>query len=192
MFLSAACATQHEASESKMVASTEQIESLVVFAISPEAAERSQVEDTFSLAMSGHGVPTQATYRNLPTLETLEEDDTIIAMYEQTGANMGITIEVLKAQSTRAQGAQVAFFGTWVAGLLLDSRELRSIGAWGGLAAHGQAGKYELRVSLWDAADGELQWTMDTQSFTNEDLRQDAQKLADLVYAELEAKGFIK
>ena len=49
-----------------------------------------------------------------------------------------------------------------------------------------------IEFCLWDAADGELQWTMDTQSFTNEDLRQDAQKLADLVYAELEAKGFIK
>ncbi len=185
------CATQHEVVESRAVDGAGKLDSLVVFVVSSSAAIRSEVEDTFSLSMSADGVPTQPTYPYLPALEQLQDDDAIIAMFQKTGANMGLTVELLEAQSEGAQKAQGALFATWAAGVLLDDPVLRSAGAWGGLAAYNAAGKYKVRLNLWDAETAELQWTADTQSFTNEDVRQDAEKLAEFTRNELKAKGIL-
>jgi hypothetical protein len=192
LVLAAGCATQHEATQGQAMPGAGQVQSLVIFVVSDSAAVRSEVEDTFSLSMSAAGVPTKPTYPHLPSLQQLEDDDAIIAMFKETGANMGLTVELLEAQSEGAQKAQGALFATWAAGVLLDDPVLRSAGAWGGLAAYNKAGKYKVRLNLWDAETAELQWTADTQSFTNEDVRQDAEKLAEFTRDELAAQGLLK
>ena len=187
----AACATQHAVEESQVVAGHEKVESLLVVALVASTGQRAAMEDSFSTTMAQNGVPTQPTYPYLPTLDMLADDATIIAMYKDSGANMGLTIEWLQATSEKARKAEAVTFGVWLAGLVLDEPALRSAVAYSGLAAYGAAGEYKLRINLWDAADGELQWTMDTRSFTNQDIVKDAERLAEVVYDELKSKGLL-
>ena len=88
-------------------------------------------------------------------------------------------------------GTQSAMGALWWASLILDEPELRSAAAWGGLAAYNAGGKYQLRLSLWDAESADLIWSMDTKSFSNNSDVKDSTALAERTIKELRAKGMV-
>jgi hypothetical protein len=186
------CATQHESTESTVSANAGKIESLVVFSITDPQSDRVVVEDAFSEAMTAAGIPTRATYPYLAELVQLEDDAAIIGMYKKTGANMGLLIEVIEGHNEKLVISRNALFATYIAGLVLGDPTLRRVGAYGGVAVASQSGKYKLRLSLWDAETAELQWSMDTASFSNANLKKDATSLAERTRVELIKAGLIE
>lgn len=186
------CATSHQPTSSFVNENATKVESVAVFAITTDAGIRNDFENAFSTVFSSEGIPTVSTVNYLPDLGSLKDDQSIIDMYDLTDTNVGLTIEVTKERSAAAQTTTNAMSAVWIAGLLLDEPNLRRAGAWGGVAAYSQAGKYQLRLSLWDAKTAELQWSMDTNSFTNDNTAKDAKTLAEAVLKELRRQGLVQ
>ena len=185
------CATNHQAVDSEASSTAQPVSSIAIFAVTSDLEERVDYENAFTSVFASEGITAGNTYDYSPNIERLDSASAISDMYRQAGADSGLTIEVVKAQSEGAKKTGAAMNATWWAGLILDQPELLDIGTVGTIAAYSEAGKYQLRVSLWDASTGECLWTMDTESFSNGNTEKDATKLAEMVAQELRTKGLL-
>ena len=185
------CATEHQATDSTVSKSVPKIKSIAVFFVIEDVAQRAVWEDTFASVLAIEGIAAATTYTHLPDIESLKNDNAILDMYQHTGANSGLTIEVITPRSGAAMGTESAMGALWWASLILDEPELRRAAAWGSLAAYNAGGKYQLRLSLWDAESADLIWSMDTKSFSNDSDVKDSSILAERTIKELRAKGLI-
>jgi hypothetical protein len=185
------CATEHQVADSTVSKSVPEIKSMAVFFVINDVTQRTVWEDTFASVLATEGIAAATTYTHLPDIESLENDNAILEMYQRTGANSGLTIQVITQRSAAAMNTGAATSALWWAGLILDDPALRNAAAWGGLAAYNAGGKYQLRLSLWDAETADLIWSMDTKSFTNNSDVKDATTLAERAIKELRAKGLV-
>lgn len=185
------CATKHQVADSTVSKNVGKVKSIAVFFVIDEVPRRAVWEDTFASVLATEGIAAATTYTHLPDIESLKNDNSILDMYQSTGANSGLTIEVITPQSETAKGARSTMSALWWTALILDEPELRSAAAWGGIAAYNAGGKYQLRLSLWDAESANLIWSMDTKSFSNDSDVKDSTTLAESTIKELRAKGLI-
>ena len=185
------CATEHQVADSTVSKNVDKIKSIAVFFVIDDVTQRAVWEDTFASVLATEGIAAATTYTHLPDIGSLKNDNAILDMYQHTGANSGLTIEVITPRSGAAMGTQSAMGALWWASLILDEPELRSAAAWGGLAAYNAGGKYQLRLSLWDAESADLIWSMDTKSFSNNSDVKDSTALAERTIKELRAKGMV-
>ena len=189
--LLAGCANHHQVVDSEASESGKAVSSIAVFAVTSDPAERSGYENAFTSVFATEGIVAATTYDDSPDMESLDNASDISDMYRRAGADSGLTIEVVKPQNETARKTGAAMNAAWWAGLILDQPELRTIGSVGTMATYGEAGKYQLRVSLWDASTGERLWTMDTDSFSHGNTDKDASKLAEMVAQQLRAKALL-
>ena len=185
------CATKHQVADSTVSKNVDKIKSIAVFFVIEDVTQRAVWEDTFASVLATEGIAAATTYTHLPDIELLKNDNAILDMYQHTGANSGLTIEVITPRSGAAMGTESAMGALWWASLILDEPELRRAAAWGGLAAYNAGGKYQLRLSLWDAESADLIWSMDTKSFSNDSDVKDSTTLAERTIKELRAKGLV-
>ena len=185
------CATEHQVADSTVSKNVDKIKSIAVFFVIDDVTQRAVWEDTFASVLATEGIAAATTYTHLPDIGSLKNDNAILDMYQHTGANSGLTIEVITPRSGAAMGTQSAMGALWWASLILDEPELRSAAAWGGLAAYNAGGKYQLRLSLWDAESADLIWSMDTKSFSNNSDVKDSTALAERTIKDLRAKGMV-
>ena len=191
--LLAGCATTHTANNKENLApSGYVINQLVVVAFTDDDSVRQKFEEGYSERMTELGISAGTSYQAMPELEDLSDNEKLQAAKAKTSADTSVLIEVIK-ENEKARGAEYAMFGVWIAGLLTDDRDLRRAGAWGGLAANGAAGKYKMRVTLWNMEDDSLLWRMDTDSYVYDlaKTRKSAAILADLIHQELKEDGLI-
>lgn len=185
------CATNHqpinmEAASSEVAANGMPVKSIAVFVITEDQEGRAEFEDSFSAAMSEAGINANATYSKLPGVAGLENNEAIANMYKQTGADSGLTIEMIEEQNkTAVKATKASGVAFWTA-LILDQPEIADIASVTNLAAYDEARRYKLRLTLWDAKDHSKIWSMETQSFTTFGvISKDAKVLAELVSEEL-------
>ena len=194
IMLSACAATSHEITESVNHAPAGyQIQKLVVVAITEDGPTRSKFEDGFASAMSNHGLSTNASYKAMPDLDDLADDQKLEKAKSETSADTSLMVEVVEVNAP-AKATKNAMFGVWIAGVLLDDDDVRRVGAWGGLAASDAGSNYKLRVTVWNMDDNSLLWTGDTISYVY-DLASDEKSgaiLADTIHEELLKSGLIK
>ena len=187
----AGCATKHQVADSTVSKNVEKIKSIAVFFVIEDLTQRTVWEDTFASVLATEGIAAATTYTHLPDIDFLENDNAILDMYQNTGANSGLTIEVITPRSEPARRTEKTMDALWWTALILDEPELRRAAAWGSIAAYNTGGKYQLRLSLWDAESAELVWSMDTQSFSNDSAVKDSELLAEMTIKELRAKGLV-
>ena len=193
LFLSS-CTTTHESTEPVNVAPAGyRIQQLVIVAFTEDKTIRNHFEDGFAKEMNNLGLPTETSYAAMPILEDLDDEHKLQRAKDQVSADTSLLVEVVEANDT-AKEAQGVMFGVWVAGLLLDDRNLRSAGAWGGLAAADAAANYKLRVTLWNMADNSLLWSNVYKSYIHDlsNTKDSGAKLAAVIKAELAASGLIQ
>lgn len=193
LFLSS-CTTTHESTEPVNVAPAGyRIQQLVVVAFTEDKTIRQDFEGGFAEEMNNLGLPTEISYGAIPDLEDLGDEAKLQRAKDRVSADTSLLIEVVEANE-EAKGAQGALFGVWVAGLLLDDRNLRSAGAWGGLAAADAAANYKLRATLWNMADNSLLWSNVYKSYIHDlsSTKDSGAKLAAVIKAELVASGLIR
>ena len=186
------CASQHQVTGSVRADDTEaQIEALAVFVDVIDGGDRRQVEYGLSEGLKFRGIPAEVSYIDMPDVSQVDDLEAIKATYQNTGANMALTIEVAKERSEAAQNAEVASQAVWLAAVILDNPELRRAAAASHVTSYSVAGRYQLLVRLWDADSGQQLWQMTTKSFSNDDMRTDIALLAESIADELYAKGFV-
>lgn len=193
LFLSS-CTTTHESTEPVNVAPAGyRIQQLVVVAFTDDKAIREDFENGFAQEMSNLGLPTKPSFGVMPILEDLAEEAKLQRAKDQVSADTSLLVEVVEANEA-AKDAQGAMFGVWVAGLLLDDRNLRSAGAWGGMAAADAAANYKLRATLWNMANNSLLWSNVYKSYIHDlsSTKDSGAKLAAVIKAELVASGLIR
>jgi len=185
------CATKHQVADSTVSKNVDKVKSIAVFFVIEDLTQRTVWEDTFASVLATEGIAAATTYMHLPDIDLLENDNAILDMYQNTGANSGLTIEVITPQSEPARRTKKTMNALWWTALILDEPEIRRAAAWGSIAAYNAGGKYQLRLSLWDAESAELVWSMDTQSFSNDSAVKDSELLAEMTIKELRAKGLV-
>jgi hypothetical protein len=193
LFLSS-CATTHESTEPVNVAPAGyRIQQLVVVAFTEDKTIRKDFEGGFAEKMNNLGLPTEISYAAMPILDDLDDEAKLQRAKDQVSADTSLLIEVVESSET-AKGAQGAMFGVWIAGLLLDDRNLRSAGAWGGLAAADAAANYRLRVTLWNMTDNSLLWSNIYKSYLHDlsSTKDSGASLAAVIKDELAASGLIE
>lgn len=200
--LLAGCATSHLPTSSEVAvsdfsanevgSSMNPVNSIAVFLVSDNHEERTEWEDSFSASMNDLGIKTQPTYGHLPAVATLENPDEIRKMYRETGAQSGLTVELIQAQSQKALKATKATGAVFWAALLLDQPLIADGVSVANLASYNEARQYQLRLTLWNAENQSKIWSMDTQSFTTFGVAsKDASIMAETVSGELRAKGLV-
>ena len=185
------CATGHQAVESESTAMAKPVQSIAVVAIGEDLEQRAEFEEVFGAALQGAGVDAVTSHEQMADLKALENPKAVEEFYKLSGADSGLTIELLEAPSESAVKARKASNAAWWAALLLDEPEIRRLAAASSLASYSRAGQYKLRLVLWDAKSGAKLWSMNTESFTNGNRKLDARRLAEMAGEELRNQGLL-
>ena len=191
------CATNHtpmnsEVADSEVSAGSTPISSMAVVMMTEDQEQRIEWEDSFAATMNSAGLSTKTTHQLLPELAAGKNIEDVRALYEQTGAESGLTVELIAAQSQKALKATKASGAGFWAALILDQPEIADGLAIANLASYQKARQYQMRLTLWDAESQKQLWTMDTQSFTTFGVAsKDARVMAETGNKELRAKGLV-
>ncbi len=185
------CATNHQAVQSEPSAMAKPVSSVAVVAMGEDLKQRAEFEDAFGSALQEAGINAVSSYNEMSDIKELQKPEAVENLYRVSGADSGLTIELIEAPSESAVKARKASNVAWWAALLLDEPEIRRLAAVSSLATHAKAGKYKLRLVLWDAESGAKLWSMDTESFSNGNRELDARRLGEIAGEELKKQGLL-